>query len=64
MGQTVSEFAISILVQTAAKILHEEQVTRLSDRDRRLFVEMLDDQTTKPNDALIKVATRYKKQIG
>jgi uncharacterized protein (DUF1778 family) len=64
LGQTVSDFAIATLVQTARKILHEQQVTRLSERDRRLFAEMLDDQTTKPNDALVKAAKRYKKQVG
>lgn len=64
MGQSVSDFAISTLVQTARKILHDQQVTRLSERDRRLFVGMLDDESSKPNDALVKAAKRYKKQIG
>ena len=49
---------------TARRILHEQQVTRLSERDRQLFVEMLDDQSTKPNRALAKAAKRYKKQVG
>lgn len=64
MGQSVSDFAISTLVQTARKILHDQQVTRLSERDRRLFVAMLDDESSKPNDALAKAAKRYKKQVG
>ena len=38
MGQTVSDFAVSTLVQTARRILHDQQVTRLSERDRQLFV--------------------------
>ena len=63
MGQTVSDFAISTLVQTARRILHEQQVTRLSERDRRLFAEMLDDQSTKPNQVLVKAVKRYRKQI-
>ena len=64
MGQTVSDFAVSTLVQTARRILHEQQVTRLSERDRQFFVEMLDDQSTKPNRALVKAANRYRKQVG
>ena len=64
MGQTVSDFAVSTLVQTARRILHEQQVTRLSERDRQLFVEMLDDQSTKPSRALAQAANRYRKQVG
>jgi uncharacterized protein (DUF1778 family) len=64
MGQSLSDFAISTLVQTARKILHDQQVTRLSERDRQLFVAMLDDKSSKPNDALVKSVRRYKKQVG
>ncbi len=64
MGQSVSDFAISTLVQTARKILHDQQVTRLSERDRQRFVAILDDESSQPNDALVKAAKRYKKQVG
>lgn len=64
MGQSVSDFAISTLVQTARRILHEQQVTRLSERDRQRFVAMLADESSQPNDALVKAAKRYKKQVG
>ena len=64
MGQTVSDFAVSTLVQASRKILNDQQVTRLSDRDRALFVKMLDDESTKPNEALVRAAKRYKKQVG
>jgi uncharacterized protein (DUF1778 family) len=64
MGQSISDFAISTLVQTARKILREQQVTRLSERDRQLFAAMLDDESSKPNAALMKAARRYKKQVG
>ena len=63
MGQSVSDFAVSTLVQTARKILHDQQVTRLSDRDRQHFLAMLDGEESKPNDALVKAASRYKKQV-
>lgn len=64
MGPTVSDFAVSTLVQAARRILREQQVTRLSERDRQLFVKMLDDQSTKPNQALARAAKRYKKQVS
>lgn len=63
-GQTVSDFAVSTLVQVSRKILMDEQVTRLTDRDRRRFAEVLDDESTKPNAALAKATKRYKKQVG
>ncbi len=63
MGQSVSDFAVSTLVQTARKILHDQQVTRLSDRDRQHFLSILDGETTKPNDALVSAAKRYTKQV-
>ena len=64
MGQSVSDFAISTLVQTARKILHEQQVTRLSERDRKVFAAMLDEESSRPNAALVRAAKRFKKQVG
>lgn len=64
MGQSVSDFAISTLVQAARQILHDQQATRLSQRDRQVFAAMLDDPSSNPSDALMKAARRYKKQVG
>lgn len=64
MGQSVSDFAVSTLVQRARNILHDQRSTRLSERDRQLFVAALDDESSKPNEALVKAAKRYKKQVG
>lgn len=63
-GQSVTDFAVSTLIQASRQILQERQVTRLSERDRQLFVAMLDDESTQPNEALKKAANRYKKQVG
>jgi len=63
-GQTVSDFAVSTLIQVSRKILMGKQVTRLTDRDRQFFAEMLDDESTKPNASLLKAAKQYKKQVG
>ncbi|MCU0707805.1 MAG: DUF1778 domain-containing protein [Pirellula sp.] len=58
LGQSVIDFAISTLVQAARKVLHDQHITRLSERDRQDFATMLDDESRKPNDALVKAAKR------
>ena len=63
MGQSVSDFAVATLVQTARRILQDSQSTRLSERDRKLFTAMLDDESSKPNQALRKAVAKYKKQV-
>ncbi len=60
LGQTVSDFAVSTLVQTARHVLQEHQVTRLSRRDRDALIALLDDADARPNKALRTGAKRYK----
>ena len=62
-GQTVSDFAVSTLLQASRQILMDEQVTRLTVRDRQLFAKMLDDDSTQPNTALSKAAKQYTQQV-
>ena len=62
LGQTVSDFAISTLVQTARKVIQERDVTILSRRDWKIFTDLIDDSSAKPNAALVAAAKRYKKQ--
>jgi len=64
LGQSVSDFAVSSLLQTARSVLHQQSVTELTNRDRDLFVAMLDDAERKPNKALTEAAKRYKKHFG
>lgn len=64
LGQSVSDYAVSTLVRNARAVLQQAQVTNLSNRDRDLFIAMLDDEDAKPNKALSDAAKRYKKQIG
>lgn len=58
MGQTVSDFATASLVQAARTVIQEQNVTRLTVRDRERFVELLDDESRKPNAALVRAARR------
>jgi len=64
MGQSISDFAISTLAQKARNVLRNQTITRLGERDRKQFMKLLDDTATEPNEALIKAADRYKKQVG
>lgn len=62
MGQTVSDFATASLLQAARTAIHEQNVTRLTARDRERFAELLEDESRKPNAALVRAARRYKQQ--
>ena len=58
-GQSLSDFAGTALYRTAKEVLEKEQTTWLSNRDRDIFMAMLDSDT-KPNDALKQAARRSK----
>lgn len=62
LGQTVSEFTISTVVQEARHVLEVAQVTKLTLRDRDRFLAALDDAEAKPNAALKAAARRYGKR--
>jgi uncharacterized protein (DUF1778 family) len=63
-GQSVSEFAISTLVQQARTVIEYRNVTVLGDQDRERFIALLDNANAKPNPALVKAAKRYRKHLG
>jgi uncharacterized protein (DUF1778 family) len=62
LGQSVSDFAVSTLAQTARQVIQDRDVTRLSQRDRDRFLALLDDTDIEPNAALIKAVKRYKER--
>ena len=64
LGQTVSDFTVSTLVREAREVLQQTQQTRLSNKDRNLFLKALESVDAKPNDALKAAARRYKKRLG
>ena len=51
LGMTISDFARPRLVQEARQIVTEYSITRLTNRDRDIFLAML-DADTEPNAAL------------
>lgn len=50
-GQSITDFAIQTLVRTANEVLERQQARTLSDRDRDIFLALLDDEM-EPNEAL------------
>ena len=60
-GITVTDFAISALANSADEVLEQHQSRKLSNRDRDLFLAMLDNPP-EPNEALRKAVRNYKKQ--
>lgn len=64
LGQTVSEFTVSTVVQEARQVLEAAQITKLSQRDRDRFLAALDDAEALPNAALKAAARRYAKRSG
>jgi uncharacterized protein (DUF1778 family) len=60
LGMTVSEFANSRLVQLARAVIAEHNLTRLTNRDRDIFLAVLDGDS-KPNAALRKAFREVKR---
>jgi uncharacterized protein (DUF1778 family) len=60
LGQSVSDFAASTLVQTAWSVIEQDKKTRLSNRDRDLFLALLDQKHSRPTRALTFAARKYK----
>ena len=61
-GQTVSDFAVSTLVQNARRVIEECDRTELTRRDRDAFVDLLDNTKASPNQALVAAARKYKQE--
>jgi uncharacterized protein (DUF1778 family) len=64
LGQSVSDHAVSTLVQNARGVVQQHDVTVLSNRDRDVFLALLDDADAKPNKAQRDAAAKYKKHLG
>ncbi len=63
LGQSVSDFATSTLVERARRVVQEHTTTVLSNRDRDIFLAML-DADAQPNAALSRAAEKFKKRHG
>lgn len=64
LGQTVSNFAVAVLVQSARSVIRDRSITDLSRRDRDRLLAYLDDEAARPNKALKAAVAKYKKAIA
>jgi uncharacterized protein (DUF1778 family) len=61
-GRTLSDFAKDTLLQKARTVLDEQGTVTLSDRDREIFLRLL-DAAPAPNAALKKAMKRHARRI-
>ncbi|MGI9056564.1 MAG: DUF1778 domain-containing protein [Pyrinomonadaceae bacterium] len=59
-GQTVSDFAVSVLVKTAHEVIKNHHHSTLSNRDRELFLALIESDEP-PNSSLKNAVKTYKK---
>jgi uncharacterized protein (DUF1778 family) len=62
-GQSMHDFVVATLVEAARAVLRRRNVTELTNRDRDIFLTLLDDAAAKPSQALTEAAERYKKHF-
>lgn len=63
LGRSLTDFVISSLQETAAKVIQENEILQLSKRDQVLFVKSICNAPA-PNKNLIKAAKRHRKMTG
>lgn len=59
LGRTLTDFIVSVSQEAAKKIIHEQQLLRLTVKDSQNFAQALLNPP-KPNAALKKAAKRYR----
>ena len=62
-GQSLRDFAIQTLVERANEVLEQQQARTLTDRDRDVFLALLDSDAG-PNEALRQAAEDYKRYLN
>jgi len=62
-GATVNQFLVQAALEKAEKIIDRERTIRFSLEDAAMLINML-ETPSKPNAALAKAFTRYKKKVA
>lgn len=62
LGQPLTAFAVQVLVEQAERVIAQDTNRKLSARDWKRFLEVLDDDSVTP--ALAKAAKRYRKRTA
>ena len=61
-GMNLSEFIKTTLIEKSREVLERHEMRVLSDRDRDIFLELL-EASPAPNEALRKAAANFKKAV-
>ncbi len=61
-GRSLTDFAISALLESAKRIIKEHHIIELTGEDQKIFIEALHNPP-KPNKRLLKAVERYHKNI-
>ena len=59
--QSITDFVVTSLLRASEEALERQQMIRLTNRDRDLFLTALED--VRPNRALRKAAERFKRNL-
>jgi uncharacterized protein (DUF1778 family) len=62
LGQNITDFAVAAILKAANEVLEQHHQRQLSDRDRDLFLALL-DADVEPNDALRSAFETHKQLI-
>ena len=62
-GMSVSEFIKSTVVEKSREVIERNERHVLSDRDRDIFLAVLDAPAS-PNPALLEAAAEFKRAVG
>jgi uncharacterized protein (DUF1778 family) len=62
-GLTTSSFIANIVLAKSREVIQEAETIRLSERDRDIFLALLNDEKTQPNAAMARAAERHKQRI-
>jgi len=62
-GISVTDLLRTSATDAATKIVHENEVLTLSERERRTFVQAL-MSPPQPNDAAVAAVQRYRRKVG
>jgi uncharacterized protein (DUF1778 family) len=62
MGQSVTDFVLSSVVEKSTRVISDTEVIRLSVRDSQRFVDALDANLA-PKDKLMKAAAVYRHAV-
>jgi uncharacterized protein (DUF1778 family) len=63
LGQSISAFTTATLVREAQEVVERFGTVRLTDRDRDIFLDLLDNPP-KPNAKLRKAARQHSRKVG